>query len=148
VKKGATLHERKGELFLSSSSLTTDGVWIDSEPFCKIPAESDSKLIGDAIINAINSSRQGVPHPGPNQWSSVIAPLLALASAKSYGAFMKNSRCLVFTLDGDTIKMIPSKNLGPKGGFEPLPADTISVPFTSPAESIGDSVKKCLEKCE
>ncbi|GLR13242.1 hypothetical protein GCM10007907_20320 [Chitinimonas prasina] len=75
------------------------------------------------MVAALNASREGVPHP--NSWGEVFEPVLMLAVVKSWRAFCESARLVNLELDGDRLRLIPSKNTVGKEGFVPLEGLTI-----------------------
>jgi Immunity protein Imm1 len=79
----ATAYRRMEHLFVHSSSRTTDGVWILSEPCIKLDEECTDGDLGAAVQACLQGSRTGVPHP--TSWGHLLDPLLVLAGEKSWG---------------------------------------------------------------
>ena len=55
---------------------------------------------------------------------------------------------LALRLDGDHLKMIPHRNLGGKGGFEPILEQIVELPFSSSPAEIGRAVIDSIGRCE
>ncbi len=116
--KATTIYERKGKLYVHSSSQTVSGIWLINAPVLSVNKDEISKL-GHSIRECLDASREGVPHPV--SFSHLFEPVLALAGVKSFGTFVKSAKCVeVETGDGKTVTLVPTRNLGVDEGFAPL----------------------------
>jgi hypothetical protein len=116
--KAATIYERKGKLYIHSSSKTTAGVWVINAPVLAVDKE-DTGAIGRAIRECLAASREGVPHP--KSFASLFNPVLDLAGVKSFATFVKSAKCVeIETIDVAVVMFIPTRNEGVKDGFAPL----------------------------
>lgn len=128
MMRAAAIYERKGKLFVHSSSRTTAGVWIATAPALATDKEHLSEL-GHHIAECLKASREGVPHP--SSFGSLFDPVLDLAGVKSFSIFAKSSKCVgVETADGQVVTLVPTRNEGAEGGFSPL-SEKIEVTITS-----------------
>lgn len=144
--KDAIVYRRNDGWYLHSSSQTTDGVWIATQPFLKLPPDADLSAIGEAVMRAIDASRQSVPHPAA--WNGLFQPMLQLAGAKSWATFVKGSMCLRFEADDCVLLVTPTKNLGPKEGHLPLSDKVLRLPRGSTDEGVGAAVQEAIALCE
>jgi hypothetical protein len=120
--KAAAIYERKGKLYVHSSSKTTVGVWIINEPTFAVDKENISD-IGRLIKACLAASREGIPHP--SSFMGLFNSVLDLAGVKSFGTFIKSAKCVeVETSDGASVTLIPTRNGGLNEGFTPLPNKT------------------------
>lgn len=145
MMKAATVYQNGSVVCFHSSSKTTAGLWIATPPFLRVEPGSAVAAKGEAVLEVLNASREGVPHP--TSWGGLIAPLLELAGVKSWAAFMKNAACLNLEVLGERLKVIPNRNLGPKEGFEPVPGDAVEIPFPSSPGEIGGVLEVALTRC-
>jgi hypothetical protein len=126
--KAATLYERKGKLYVHSSSRTTAGVWIINVP----PLTVDRARVGDigrSIRECLEASREGVPHP--EVFTNLFDSVLDLAGVKSFATFVKSAKCVeIEMVDGEAVVLIPTRNEGAEDGFVPLP-NKMEVPLGS-----------------
>lgn len=120
--KAATIYERKGKLYVHSSSKTTAGVWVINPPVLAVEKEATGE-IGRAIRECLGASREGVPHP--KSFTNLFDPVLDLAGVKSFGTFVKSAKCVEVETSGDAaVTLIPTRNEGVDDGFAPLPNKT------------------------
>jgi hypothetical protein len=143
--KSATIYLKAGALYFHGSSKTTDGVWIATPPFLRLEAKAAPAEKGIAAIEALDASKDGVPHP--TNWKRVISPLLELAKVKSWSTLAKGAICLTLESDGEQLKVIPNQFLGPTEGFEPVAEGAVTIAISSSADEIGSVLEKALTGC-
>jgi hypothetical protein len=142
----ATVFKLRDVLYLHSESKTTDGVWIASGPFLKIT--NSKSVLGEAALTVLQASKTSIPHPKPEEWGGIIAPVLQLAGVKSWSKFVKDASSADLKVEGDRLKIIPNRNLGHKDGFEPIREKAIELPFPCSSHEIGAAVDEALARCE
>jgi hypothetical protein len=131
--KAATVFKRGDVFYVHSESKTTEGVWIATPPFTEIRAEATASAKGDAVRDALDASKESVPHPTSH--GGVVDRLLELAGVKSWAVFASNSACVTVEFDGEQLRLIPNRNFGPTGAFEPILANAANVrPQATPDE--------------
>jgi hypothetical protein len=142
--KQAVIYERKGVLYIRTSSQTKDGVWIDEGPCLSVPTSGSPEEIGTAVKQALDSSRFGIPHP--TSWNTINDELLREAGVKSWSTFGKTAKCLNVEFEGN-IRISPTRNGGNREGFIVIMDKVRTVPSTTPTD-VGEGVKLSLEHCE
>lgn len=116
--KSATIYERKGKLYVHSSSKTTAGVWIINTLALTVD-RNDVGGIGRSIKECLEASREGVPHP--KSFTNLFDPVLDLADVRSFSTFVKSAKCVeVEMVNDETVVLIPTRNEGAEDGFTPL----------------------------
>src|SRR5262249_24694542 len=100
---------------------------------------------GEAIAKALDLSRELVPHPPPS--ANLVAPLLEEAGVKSWPTFMKKAQFITMEENQHRLKLTPSRNLGPKAGFEPIEQEAIEISVSSPFEEVGAALEKAIALC-
>ncbi len=96
-------------------------------------------------METLNASEEGVPHP--TNWSGLLAPLLEIAGVKAWSTFTKGAKSLDLEAEGGRLKVVPTRNLGPREGFEALPEQTVELPLLSPPDKIGESLDEAMARC-
>ncbi|MEQ9242324.1 hypothetical protein [Roseovarius indicus] len=120
--RAATIYERKGKLYVHSSSKTTAGVWVINAPVLAVEKE-DTSEVGRAVRECLAASREGAPHP--KSFTSLFDPVLNLAGVKSFATFVKSAICVeAETSDDAVVMLISTRNEGVDDGFTPLPNKT------------------------
>lgn len=125
--KRATVYKRGESVIVHAMSKTTAGVWILTPPVACV-SMADTVRLSQAVVSALNNSTEDVVHP--TSWKGRFDPVLKLAGVKTFSAFIKTCRCLEVELDAGQITLIPTRNLGSSGGFEPIGMKIGPVEFT------------------
>jgi hypothetical protein len=144
--KGATVYAADGTFFLSPSSLTTAGVWVGTQPVLRLEAGSGPAALGKAVIRVLDASRSDVPHP--TDWNALVQPILESAGARSWAAFMKKSRFVFLSFDGEELRLIPHRNLGAKEGYQAIEELITALTFPSSPDEIGEAVSGSVSRCQ
>jgi len=115
--KRAISYLRGNRVFTHASSKTTSGVWV-LEPPASVAEVSDQKLLGQQVMQALDASRAGIPHP--TSWRGIFDPILQLAGVKSWSTFVKSARCVEIELEAERLAYLATENLGAEGGFNTI----------------------------
>lgn len=141
MTRAATLYRRGRKLLLHALSLTTDGVWILTEPVLTLSeAEPDAEL-GLAIRSVLTGSHANIPHP--SDWAAVSRPLLKAAGISSWRKFGETATCVEIRENGDTLLVTPTRNLGSKNGFEHDSGNEVTASVSN-AKAVGAAVREAL----
>ncbi len=140
----ATIYLRHGDILVHSSSRTTAGVWILSEPCTRLDSDCSNEALGNAVRAALQGSRSDVPHPAV--WTGLVQPLLKLAKVKSWETFAKGALSASVEEEAGRISLIPSRNLGAKEGFTHDVDAALVVPDTASAEALGEGARIALAR--
>lgn len=98
--------------------------------------------MADNVLAALALSRADVKHP--DDWRSVLAPLLSAAGVKSWPTFVKGTKSIEVEAAADSsMKLIPTRNLGATDGFEPVVEKTIAV--TADRDALSTAIETALE---
>ena len=146
MTKKATAYRRKDGWYFHSDSLTTDGVWLATQPFLKLAPEASPSSIGETVLRVLQASQPSVPHP--KDWKAVDYPIPEMAGVKSWGTFMKGSMRLCLDAADGVLVVTPTKNLGPKEGHLPYGDRAIRLPDNSTPDEIGGATQKAIALCE
>lgn len=136
--------KRGGRLFLHAYSLSLEGVWIMSRPIIALSEDCGGAVLGGAILEALNGSREGIPHP--KSWSSVNDPLLRAAGVKSWKEFSKDARNVAIEEADGAITFLPSRLIPKDGSFVPSGDSRIAVRTLEPAV-LGAELLRALTMC-
>lgn len=135
----------RGRVFVVASSQTRMGVWIHTG--CPIEVGiGEAAAIGQAVVNCLRSSREGVDHPAQDQWKAVTAPLLDLAGVKRWSSLARGLKAVSIERSGNSVAFTPTRNLGPKQGI----LDSSSLQFEArPGNAeMGEDLLKAFEQSE
>jgi hypothetical protein len=141
--QSAVAYRRKRKWYFHSEIKTTDGVWVATHPF--LSSEQESLDVGDRAKQALAKSTEGVSHP--IDWSGLFTPMLDLAGVKSWSSFSRGAELVGIEMEGNSIKLIPHRNLGPNEGFEPIVGDAIHLPSDASCEDIGNAIIALATRC-
>lgn len=144
--KSVTIYQRKDSLYFHPSSLTEAGIWIATPPFHVLKSHASPLQKGELLRQMLNKSREGVE--GPEGWEDLLKPLYKLAGVKTWGTFAKIAKCCLVESEGDEIRFIPQRNLGPREGFTANKNQVIKVSNSLSDEEIGTMVETVMTKCE
>jgi len=110
----ASIYVRNGVAFVVSASRTTDGFWIEQEPYF-MDDNVDPQVLAAQVTEALDASKFDVPTPSSE---SIASRLPELAGVKSFAIFMRGAVSVDISRDAGGITVTPMRNAGPRAGFE------------------------------
>lgn len=139
----ASVYFFQGRALVYALGRTVEGAWIPSGSIEAFPMEP---MIGaaSALLKALEASRQGLPQP--EDWATVMEPLLEASGARKWPDFLKEARCMGVEQRGDVLSVVPTKNLGEEGGFEPLVSEAVR-PGGASTVALARALEEALERC-
>lgn len=143
MKQRATVFLRGKQFFIHSTSVTTAGVGLATEPFVALTTDSDGEAIGIAALEALNSSHEGIPHP--TNWKGILDPLLRMSSCKSWSAFASKAVCYELLRDDGLLTIIPTRRRTDEGSFEHLVSESELLKNPS-ANVLGTKLLGCFNR--
>lgn len=143
--KLASAFLRKKKIFIQGSSQTTAGVWIASSSVHLFNEDANTKEIGNAIIDVVNSSIQGIPHPKQAEWKNTQAPILNVAGVKTWSTFAKGTKAVGIIYEDGTVTMAPSFEYESHGGTSQKETN-IKCSFSN--EELGETLLKAFNICK
>jgi len=126
MMKSAVAYCANGTVVVAPVVRTANGLGLEVDPqrLGATPSQAD---FADALSRALSQSERVIPHPSQHEWKGFFQPFLSAAGVRSLKAFMATARSVsVEKLDGAFI-VTPCRNLGTKGGFEPISSQAVSV---------------------
>lgn len=127
---------RPAGVVVHAYSCTTQGVWVTSEPYEVFDANTAVGELADGLRRVLSKSREEVPHP--TDWGKTLKPLLRAGAARSWRDFVRGATSVIAEEEAGTIELVPTRNLGPREGFDLLEDKLIRVKAT-------DSLERPLE---
>lgn len=118
----ASVYFFQGRALVHALGRTVKGAWIPSGPIEVLSVEPMGR-VETSLLAALAASRQGMPQP--EDWASVMAPLLEASGAAKWPDFLKTAICLGVEQRGEVLSVVPTRNLGEEGGFEPLVTEAV-----------------------
>ena len=143
MSKSATIYRRKGALFVAASHKTEAGFWVADQETLVVEA-GDESGIQRAVVEALASSRNGVPTPAPD--ADLISSLLSKAGVSSWSTFSKIAKCVDVHLADGRLQVTPYRNMGGSDGFDPMTDKAVELPEGSP--DLGKAVLAAFEVAE
>jgi hypothetical protein len=144
--KSAAAYKREKKIYLDPESRTTVGVWIRTGPVILLEESESPSRKGNCLREVLRHSQEGVPHP--NRWDHLVEPLLSLAGVKSWSIFAKSAVCCSVRLVADQLELVPSRNLGARGGYVPIQDRKMAISFDASDEELGLLLDKAFEASE
>jgi hypothetical protein len=142
----ANVDLRRGEYIVQSSSQTVAGFWISTGTPVRFSSTSSAMELGQAVVEALARSKQGVETPPRD--AKLSQPLLDLVGVRDYAAYMKGTRSIdvdaAETPDGQQMKITPTRNEGARGGFTPIAGKAVTIIFASPGQ-LGEAIVRAFE---
>lgn len=132
---------RGDAVYVIASARTVPGILISSEPMFKLGRADPPRVIGEAVLAALDSFREGVPMP--EDYRSVTGALVKFTGFKTWNAFARSASHLPVVRRGGEVEVIPT--LRSQGGFDHLPDKALKSP--PEAEAVGQTLFEALKLC-
>jgi hypothetical protein len=118
-------------------------------PEIKVAKDAPPDALGKAAIEALDGSKQDVPHPPYSELETGFKPMLDLAGVKTWAAFARNACNVGIEVDASNQWLIiePWENVGTKKGFVQIPNVSVRVRIDAPPEEIGEAIKNAMQLC-
>lgn len=140
MTKEAVIYKRGERYFVHADSKTETGLWVACEPFLAVDEITGSEALEAAIMVALESSKDGLPHP--SDFDAIGLPLYELAGVKTWNAFSRAATaCRVVRADTGVIQVVPMKRSGQ--AFDLQEHEKIVLREATPGQ-LGDAVRKLL----
>jgi len=115
--KVCSVYFRGGDIYISSSARNTVGIYNDNEPFFKVSQSISPSELGQKVLEALESYREGIPAKkyvrGIKQPPD---PLLVFSGFRSWRAFEKGAVHVSISRNDSEVEITPSV-ARPKGGY-------------------------------
>lgn len=146
----ATVYARGDALLVCAGDRTdwrTAGFIVASEHAARLPADAGDAALGQAVLDALAASRDGVPVPDRDELARRTAPLLRAAGVRSWSALARGARVCEVERDGAAIVLVPTVNGGHAGasrGFHHRPELALRLAHGGAADALGAAVREAL----
>ncbi len=121
-----------------------DGAWIATPPLQSVDV-GNTELLGTYTTKALDCSKMDVPHP--TEFKSLIAPLLALADARTWAQFVRGTLVLGVKSSDSQIILTPYANKGSTGGFANIPGSEVHHVISNDPLQLGNWIIEAFGKC-
>jgi len=138
-----SVDQRGGQWLVASYSQTVHGFWVMNGWLRRLEADAPDEEIGTAVQQGLERSAASVEAPARD--TNPAAPLLEMVGLRSYGAYMRGTRSIDVTREGNTVTIEPKRNEGPRGGFTPLAelAEVLDLPSQG---ELGKAIQEALKR--
>jgi hypothetical protein len=106
---------RKGSVYVVSQSYTEYGIGVSVGPMFKADA-SNANEIGEAIVAALNASRENIPPP--TDMKQIQKSLFQFTGAKNWADLLRTAAYVAVKRDGTRVTVVPHK-IGEQGAYVP-----------------------------
>jgi hypothetical protein len=134
---------RNDDIFVTSSSQTVDGFWVDNGSVERLPGDTTDEELGSAVLRARARSETGVENPRGE--APGLAALLAAAGVSSWAEFSKGLRSLSMYFHDAGAVVYPYRNNGPRKDHTPILEATETFTELDPT-TIGRTARRGLER--
>lgn len=143
--RAAGIHARKGKYFVQPASTTVNGIQILTEPCMVLEESVEDTELGAVVLAALDCSREGVLDPAPDEFPSLLKPLLRAARVGSWRAFVVGTAYVDIEDDGIRLIVTSYVNRGSRRGFEPDEGSAILADRASPAD-VGARIREAFAR--
>jgi hypothetical protein len=105
---------------------TTAGLSIAGEPIVEVDQNSPNSKIAEALLKALEMSKNNVPHPVKDEWKNIAEPVLRALNVKSWNVIYKKAYYCTVVKENAVLKILPKKR-GIKGFVNIKDMDDIEV---------------------
>jgi len=146
--KRAGAYKRQRRIYLSPSSKTTTGIWIDTSPRIVLDETEPPSVKGKYVREVLRHSKEGVPRP--TDWEGFDHAFLKEVGAKSWSQFAKTALSCTIDLEGDQLEFLPWRNSGAKENYNFVPIEDrkMTISFDASDEEMGLLLEKAFDACE
>jgi hypothetical protein len=136
-KRHAGAYLRRGRIYVYSEHKTVGGALIAQDDVVSLDS-TDFKGIAEAVKNALQAYRMGVPIPPRESLSGTSWKMYAVAGVRKWSDFVKGAKGISIRSENGQITLTPMRNRGARGGFDYIVERAHSFPETFP--SFGEAV--------
>lgn len=126
-------------VYVVANAETTHGFNIATEPMIRVDLSAPARVLGSAVIEALNAYKRGVPVPNLKKVEKAV---LSFTGHKSLRTFEQDLSCVFVQIDGEKVRITPTVG-GNEGGFLFQQESTIIADFNP--ESIARAIYRALE---
>jgi hypothetical protein len=121
--KACEVYFKPDAIYIFPQSTTVFGFGIADEPKCKLAPDSSGTEIGQAVLNALQASRHGLPQP--KDLREVTRSVLSFTKSRSWKEFARNARLFLLSSDSAVVRVLPTQPAD-GGAFDHQVADEVT----------------------
>jgi hypothetical protein len=138
----AGIYRRMGKDYVTASSRTSDGFWLEEGPVDVVNVGDDAAL-ASAVRSALSRSTHGIR--APKDWSRHVNRVVEAAGLKRFSAFAKGTAHVDVEEDGGRLRIKPFRNGGSREGYVSLEDQALDIP--SDAADLAEAIETAFARC-
>jgi hypothetical protein len=152
MRQKCSVYLLAGDYIIIPASETSAGMWIAEAPVLRVAGSSTSAALGEAVLEALQRSQTGVPHP--TDWPAANREMKTALNAVKVSSFMRLHRqasSVAVDADEGVVTLTPLRNGGYKGpdrGFSGLPSKARRLSRGTSTAEVGAAVVDAFQLCE
>jgi hypothetical protein len=123
MEKSCGVYFRGEDVYVITSSYTTIGLLIATEPMFRLKRTDSPTDLGATVMEALQASRKGVPNP--EDLRSVGIALAGFFGVKTLSSFERTATYFSLSLTANGVNIMPTVR-GNRGGFSHLPDQAVN----------------------
>jgi hypothetical protein len=137
----AAIYKRSDGFLVHPLNRATTGLGLASEPVWRLPSASSASDLGAAVLSALGTWRDGVPHP--TVWKGYGKTFLKAAGFRSWRSLEAGADHCIFSDDGTVLTFLCCKPCE-RGGFVPSGRPSEVVLSMAPSDVVGAAALRAL----
>lgn len=139
----ASIYRRQDKFYVTASSRTRDGFWLEEGPVDLLDAMDPQGLNG-AVRSALARSTEGIR--APKDWSRHVNRVVEAAGLKRYGAFAKGTAHVSVRQADGAMRVTPYRNGGSKEGYLGLEDQALEI-AADDDPGLVQAIETAFERC-
>ena len=137
----ASIYRRQGKDYVTASSRTRDGFWLEEGPVDLLDAGDPA--LAEAVRSALARSRHGIA--APKDWSSHRNRVAEAAGLKRFSAFAKGTALVSVKGEAGQLRIMPHRNGGSRNGYLGLEDQALELPAGS--RGLAQAIETAFRRC-
>lgn len=138
----ASIYRRNGKYYVTASSKTRDGFWLEEGPVDVLDTP-DFAALADSVHSALERSTFGIR--APKDWSSHVNRVVEAAGLKRFSAFAKGTAHVSVREADGRLRVTPYRNGGSREGYLGLEDEALDLPAGS--LDLASAIETAFQRC-
>ena len=138
----AGIYRRQGKDYVTASSRTRDGFWLEEGPVDVLDS-TDLQALAEAVRSALARSTEGIR--APKDFSTRVNRVVEAAGLKRYSAFAKATAHVSVEEKDGRLRVNPNRNGGSREGYLGLEDQALDRPAGSP--DLASAIETAFQRC-
>ena len=143
MDRAAVVYAVNGRIVIAANPKTTTGLRLHMDPTV-LPMKVTAEFLALQLQVKLQRSDHILPHPVQSEWKGSFNLFLKAAGVRSFRAFMTLARLIEVDQNDQEITVTPTRNCGPKEGFEAVQAEAES--FSGDMRAVAETVLRHLSQ--